>query len=132
MFRRLAYVSRPRENLPVLEIPRIVTVSRAHNEGHGITGVLLFTGIDFVQVIEGSVDVVASLWARIGADPRHQAIVKFLDEPATSRWYPDWRVGFPSDTTLVNQIAEWHVRPPGPADAGYAELRRTLAACDPI
>ena len=132
MFRRLAYVSRPRENLPLTEIPRIVAVCRAHNEADGITGVLLYTGDDFVQVIEGPVAVVTRLWSRILADPRHHEIVKFLDEPSPSRWYQDWRVGFPSDAALVSRIAGWHLHPPELADGGDVELRRIVAACDPL
>ena len=132
MFRRLAYVSRPRENLPLVEIPRIVAVCRAHNEAHGITGVLLFTGIDFAHLIEGPIDVVGTLWSRIRADTRHHGIVTFLDESSPSRWYQDWRIGFPSDAGLVDTIAGWHVHPPRLADGGDVEWRRIVAACDPL
>ena len=70
MIRRLAYVSRPRPGLSVVEIPRIVSVCRARNEVEGITGVLLYTGLDFAQVIEGSWQPVVDLWERIRADER--------------------------------------------------------------
>ena len=50
MIRRLVYVSRPRPNLSLVEIPRIVAVCRAHNALDGITGVLLFTG-EFTRLV---------------------------------------------------------------------------------
>jgi Sensors of blue-light using FAD len=132
MIRRLAYVSRPRPNLPLVEIPRIVAICRAHNEMDGITGVLLFTGLDFAQLIEGELDVVAALWARIQADDRHRDIHTFLDERAPSRWFPDWRVGFPSDSTVVGQIAAWREGTRLWTESERADLRGLLATADTL
>ena len=132
MIRRLAYVSRPRPNLSLIEIPRIVSMCRAHNETDDITGVLLFTGLDFAQLIEGEVDVVAALWGRIKADDRHRDIHVFLDERAPERWFPDWRVGFPSDSTVVAQIAAWREGTRLWTNDERAALRRVLAAADAL
>ena len=107
MIRRLAYVSRPRPGLPLVEIPRIVGRSRVRNGLDEITGVLLFTGLEFAQVIEGSPQNVSDVWARIRADERHCDIVACLDEQSPSRNFADWRMGFPSANSLVTQIAAW-------------------------
>ena len=128
MIRRLAYVSRPRPNLSLVEIPRIVATCRAHNAVDGITGVLLFTGLDFAQLIEGEPNVVAALWARIQADDRHRDIVTFLDERAPHRWFADWRVGFPSDSVVVAQIAAWREGTRLWTETERADVHQVLAA----
>jgi hypothetical protein len=130
MFRRLAYVSRPRPNLPRTEIPRIVSVSRVRNAQDGIGGVLLFTGMDFVQLIEGEVLAVAALWSRIHADPRHRDIAALLDERADDRWFADWRVGFPSDAATINLIAAWRERECLRDDTERGQLRLLFANAD--
>jgi hypothetical protein len=107
MIRRLAYVSRPRPGLPLVEIPRIVARCRVRNELDGITGVLLFTGLEFAHLIEGSPNNVTDVWARIRADDRHCDIVALLDEQSPSRHFADWRMGFPSANGLATQIAVW-------------------------
>lgn len=132
MIRRLAYVSRPRPGMSLGEIPRIVAAVRARNDVVGITGVLLFTGQDFAQMIEGPPQVVANLWASIRADPRHHDIVVFHDERAPARWFNDSRVGFPSDEGVIAQVEAWR-RSCGALDSAKgAELRNVLAAIDAI
>jgi hypothetical protein len=31
----------------------------------------------------------------------------FLDEEVPTRWFSDWRVGYPTDGSLVERIAAW-------------------------
>ena len=132
MIRRIAYVSRPRTGLSFAEIPRIVAASRARNTLSGITGVLLFTGQDFAQLIEGPPRPVADLWQCIRADPRHHDLAVFLDERAPAPWFGDWRVGFPSDAVVTAQIDAWRKRGSQWDDAQRCELRRLLAAIDAV
>ena len=132
MIRRIAYTSRPRTGLSFAEIPRIVAAGRTNNLHAGITGVLLFTGRDFVQLIEGAPEAVADLWASIRADPRHHDLMVLLDEPAPDRWFGDWRVGYPTDPLVTAQIEAWRGRAGTWDDAQRCELRRLLAAVDAI
>jgi len=112
MIRRIAYVSRPRAGMSLTELPRIVAACRAHNEIDRITGVLLFTGLDFAQLIEGAPEPVERLWARLLDDDRHEGILRLLDTRADSRWFADWRVGFPSERAFVDRIAQWRAQGP--------------------
>ncbi len=135
MIRRLAYVSRLRSGLSLTQIPRIVSICRANNEVNGISGVLLFTGADFAQLIEGEAKSVADLWARIRADKRHCDIARFLDEQAPSRWFPDWRVGFTLDPGLMARIAQWRELTSGSSSSDQAsagDLRQAFAAIDAL
>lgn len=133
MIRRIGYVSRPVPGLALVEIARIVSVCRARNNAANVRGVLLFTGLDFAQVLEGPSDAVASVWRKICADARHRDLVTLFDEHASTMWFGDWRVGFPSDVATVNQIAQWRRRTPQEWDEKRrAEVRTLLASVDAI
>ena len=132
MIRRLAYVSRPRPNFALTELPRIVSVSRVRNATAGITGVLLFTGLDFAQLIEGDPQAVRHLWQRIVADDRHRDPLALIDERSPERWFRDWRVGYPSDSAIVGQIAAWRERAGVWDDSVRAQLRRVLGSIDTL
>lgn len=133
MIRRIGYVSRPVPGLALVEIARIVSVCRARNNAANVRGVLLFTGLDFAQVLEGPSDAVASVWRKICADARHRDLVTLFDEHASTMWFEDWRVGFPSDIATVNQIAQWRRRTPQEWDEKRrTEVRTLLASVDAI
>jgi len=133
MIRRIGYVSRPVPGLALAEIARIVSVCRARNNAANVLGVLLFTGLDFAQVLEGPSDAVASVWRKICADARHRDLVTLFDEHASTMWFGDWRVGFPSDVATVNQIAQWRRRTPQEWDEKRrTEVRTLLASVDAI
>lgn len=132
MIRRMAYVSQPLADLPVTEIPRIVATSRANNERDGLTGVLVYTGADFVQLIEGPEEAVATLWARVASDPRHRDIAILLDESNHRPWFPDWRMGYLLNADLARQIASWRDLRKRIDEGDRMELRRVLAAADAL
>ncbi|MEO8675459.1 MAG: BLUF domain-containing protein [Casimicrobiaceae bacterium] len=131
MYRRLAYVSRLQENLPVTQIPRIVAQCRARNLRDDITGVLAFTGHDFAQLIEGPRDAVGRLWTRIAADRRHHDVVVLFDEPSEARWCGDWRIGFPVDPSIARSIAVLRDGRGHFDGAAKAEFLRLLTDCEP-
>ncbi len=133
MIRRMAYVSRPLPELAVTEIPRIVTVARANNARDGLTGVLVYTGADFAQLIEGPEPAVAALWARVAADHRHRDISILLDETNHRPWFPDWRMGYLVNADLARQIGVWReLRRRIEDGSERMELRRLLAAADTL
>lgn len=130
MFRRMAYVSRPAPDLALTEIPRIVSVARSNNERDGLTGVLVYTGADFAQLIEGPAQAVTTLWARVAADSRHRDISILVDEINHQLWFRDWRMGYLVNAGLARQIALWReLRRPLDAQ-DRMELRRVLTAAD--
>ncbi|MEO6564450.1 MAG: BLUF domain-containing protein [Casimicrobiaceae bacterium] len=128
----MAYVSRPQPELAVTEIPRIVSVARANNVRDGLTGVLVYTGADFAQLIEGPESAVATLWARVAADKRHRDISILLDETNHRPWFPDWRMGYLVNADLARQIALWRDLRRRIGDGDRVELRRVLAAADTL
>jgi Sensors of blue-light using FAD len=133
MIRRIGYVSRPVPGLSLAEIPRIVSICRARNAAAKIRGVLVFTGVEFAQLIEGPPESVVALWLKLHRDPRHCDLVTLFDERAPTPWFTEWRVGFSSDAATVSQIAHWRELPPSRwDDAQRAEMRQLLSSIDAI
>lgn len=66
------------EHYDVLAVPEIVRTARVENSIHGITGVLLFDGLNFTQYFEGDEATVDRLLANILRDKRHKNIVLVL------------------------------------------------------
>lgn len=76
------------------ELLELLKVARANNARLGITGTLLYSDGNFVQLIEGPDDAVDALYARISRDPRHTALLKALDGPITERRFAKWPLAF--------------------------------------
>lgn len=78
----------------VLAVPDIVKTARVENSIHGITGVLLFDGLNFTQYFEGDADAVDALLDNILRDRRHKNIILVLTGHQETRLYDDWGMGY--------------------------------------
>ena len=130
MLRRLAYVSYPVADLPSTEVSRIIQVSRVNNAARGITGVLVYTGTDFAQLIEGRHETVEGLWRKLLADPRHHGVASFLDESTDRAWFETWRMGYLYDDKLSRQIAEWRALQAKMSNVQLDTVRTLMASAD--
>jgi hypothetical protein len=72
----------------------LLTYARKHNAAIGVTGLLLFQGKHFLQVLEGDAETVRGLFKHIRADPRHENIALLFEELVSEPQYPDWSMGF--------------------------------------
>ncbi|TJZ89944.1 BLUF domain-containing protein [Paracoccus gahaiensis] len=64
--------------------------SRANNERDGITGVLIASDEDFMQLLEGGRAVVAECFMRIMKDDRHQSIRVLMAGESGARLFSEW------------------------------------------
>ncbi|MWP37257.1 blue light sensor protein [Rhodobacter sphaeroides] len=123
----LTYRSRVRLADPVADIVQIMRASRVRNLRLGITGILLYNGVHFVQTIEGPRSACDELFRLISADPRHQEILAFDLEPITARRFPDWSMRIVSRKELRALAPDLErLDLSGPEDV--AQLHRTIAA----
>lgn len=74
--------------------------SRARNERLRITGMLLYKGGFFVQVLEGEEKNVLEVFADIQTDIRHKRVFEIVSEYVQHRDFPDWTMGFTNIDTL--------------------------------
>ena len=55
-----------------------------------MTGLLVFSGGRFMQLIEGADRTILDLYANIRKDPRHHRVMRLIYEPAADRLFADW------------------------------------------
>lgn len=94
MLHQLIYSSRSTDQFDVDKIDHFLGNIRAENQRLDVTGMLLFDGHSFLQVLEGDKETVSALYATILKDPRHQAVTHLFDSPVAKRHFPDWTMGF--------------------------------------
>ena len=71
---RIIYASTAERPFGPAEFDRLLTQARIYNFSEGVGGLLLRAGLEFLEVLEGPELAVATLYARIAADPRHRAV----------------------------------------------------------
>lgn len=79
------------------ELGRLLRQSRAHNYQAGVTGMLLYDGACFLQVLEGPGPAVICTFGRIRLDCRHTDVQVLANGPVTRRQFSNWSMG------LLNQ-----------------------------
>lgn len=89
--------------------------ARQFNREHNITGVLLFSGEQFFQYIEGDRDALTDAMQRITAAAAHSNIKVLFDGEPLQRHFDDWHMGFTSAPTSEIQTlaqADWQLNFP--------------------
>ena len=76
------------------ELARLLESSRVANVGTDLSGLLLYRGGRFLQVLEGPESAVRDAIDRIRRDPRHRDVRILVSEPVEERRFPDWTMGY--------------------------------------
>ena len=90
MFKTLTYTSEARSGVDADELERILRSAMTLNPLDGITGLLVFNGRAFVQIVEGAPDAIDHLVERLKADPRHVDFTIRDERLVDARSFPDW------------------------------------------
>lgn len=85
MLSTLIYRSRLNSGFDPAQLPRLVARAQVKNESLQVTGILLFDGSHFLQVLEGPLEAVNFLYRAICQDPRHDNVVELLRDYAPRR-----------------------------------------------
>jgi hypothetical protein len=104
MLRRLAWSSIPSPSFSVARLNEIIAPSRRNNERNHISGMLLFTGANFLGILEGGELDLHDLWLRLERDRRHCDLLRIGDDLCGQRWFPVWRMGYIVDMKVDAQI----------------------------
>ncbi len=105
--RQIFYISR--SLIEPADIRALYEHSRRHNGQADITGVLMFTGGCFAQLIEGPAPALLALMARIEADPRHAQVRRLLDRDVAGRHFAHWHMELfetPGADDLVHELLQ--------------------------
>jgi len=90
----LIYVSTSVEMMKDDELLDILKVSRENNQEGEVTGMLLYKGGNFMQVLEGPDDAVNAVFEKIKKDPRHKDVSVLSREQIQKRQFSSWEMAF--------------------------------------
>ena len=91
----LVFVSNLASDADADAVISIARQARTNNERTGITGLLVFDGEHFAQVMEGPADAVAAVADRMRTDSRHERMeILHSARAASPRRFPSWRLGY--------------------------------------
>lgn len=124
---QLFYISRSLST--PLDVEAILASSRRQNLRRGVTGILLFSGGHFAQLLEGSAQALRETMAAIDADPRHEAVTRLMEGPLAQRRFANWSMAFfeaPGADDLIQQLL---AGPPVSPERAQRVVERMLAPC---
>jgi len=101
---RLVYYSRALRDMSLQDIQNILSTARHNNAELEICGMLCYESNWFIQALEGDRDEVNELYLEIADDPRHDNIVIISYDYVDSCIFPNWHMGYASNSGLVNQM----------------------------
>jgi len=111
MLYQIVYLSFSSDNFKHSDIDQILEVSRKNNEGNNITGMLLYRGGVFLQLLEGDKEEVTKLFDKISQDKRHKHVKTLIEITDGERIFTDWTMAFKEisdiDLELINEILPW-------------------------
>lgn len=91
---QLIYVSAATIELSDEELAKVLESSVRHNKEQGVTGMLLYAGGNFIQVLEGEAAAIDETMSRIERDPRHFQLIVLERSPVAEREFGNWYMGF--------------------------------------
>jgi hypothetical protein len=87
---QLIYISQATRKMSSEELIEIHTIAKTNNATMDVTGSLFYNGGWFLQVLEGPIDTLNTLYKKIEKDPRHKNSRIIHNEPAKFRTFTRW------------------------------------------
>lgn len=94
MIRQVLYVSHATRGTDARVAREILAASQTNNWRLDITGILMFSGLRFAQVLEGKADSVQGLLDKVACDTRHGGMRLLVDREVRWRAHGDWSMGY--------------------------------------
>jgi hypothetical protein len=92
--KRIIYCSQSTVDFSPEELIALLELARAKNEQSGLSGMLLYSGQSFLQMLEGEPAALEETYARILTDDRHVNLRLLMSAEVPARLFPDWTMGF--------------------------------------
>ncbi len=104
----IIYVSTLAADAPIRVVADIAVKARSNNQQRDITGLLVFDGMHFCQQLEGCVQEVAAVMARIREDPRHHGLAVLHHGPLDQRRFRRFSLGYTAvdDIELLERLRQ--------------------------
>lgn len=116
------YISTAKKQYDTAELDSILKSAVRYNDAHAVTGMLLYVGGSFMQVLEGEELSVDAAFARISNDSRHDGILLIQRELISHRSFDRWSMGFrrigPTDADAHHAFAAFFKQDFQPSSMG--------------
>ena len=103
---RLAYVSTCRTRLSAEDMQDVLESAIRNNQEAGVSGTLLFNGMNFLQILEGPEAEVEKIYARICEDGRHNHVVTIFRESGARRCFEKSPMTLNTVTSTVGSLPD--------------------------
>lgn len=90
----LIYVSSATWEMSEEDLLSLLEQSRGRNIKQNVTGLLLYAGGNYIQIMEGDRKDLDDIYASILRDERNKGNIELLREKIDSRTFPQWSMGF--------------------------------------
>jgi hypothetical protein len=136
MLAHLLYTSVPSASLRSNGMTQIVQAARIKNREADITGMIVSTSDAILQVLEGDIDAISALYARIEKDTRHRDVVLLAAVKADRGRFWRWpmgliQIGPEHGDLLVRFGGSDRLAPLQMSTEGALDLLETLATAQP-
>lgn len=109
---QLFYVSSAVPGCSEDQIDSMLKKAREYNKSQGLTGILLFRGGIFLQLLEGDEEKVNRLYEKIAANSLHRNLVKIFAKGGNPPIFSDWSMAYREvsdvDVAMVNEMLSWN------------------------
>jgi len=102
MLRTICYVSTAAPSLNEKGLSDLYEEAIQKNSEKNITGILLYSDGNFMQIMEGENDALSRLYENIENDSRHHHLVRLIDSEIKHRIFENYSNGF----TIINHESE--------------------------
>ncbi|MCC6392753.1 MAG: BLUF domain-containing protein [Bryobacterales bacterium] len=102
---QLIYVSSASHPMEKRELNALLEVTRRNNERDGITGTLVYSEGNFLEVLEGDTEAVHETFRRILKDTRHGGILVLSERKIKEREFAGWSMGWDSGGAAKGTVA---------------------------
>jgi len=89
------------------EVKKILASSERNNVANTVTGLLMFDGHRYIQILEGEAENVDQLYDVISKDPRHKDLELLHKGGISGRSFENWRMAYEAlPLGLLEDLAE--------------------------
>jgi len=90
-----------------VDVQGLLKTCERNNRRDQISGLLLFDGTRYIQILEGTDAKLDDLFGRITADTRHEMVELLHRGPVSERAFADWRMAYEAmPLGLLDDLAE--------------------------
>jgi hypothetical protein len=100
----ISYVSTANKDLNKDEVTELLDQTEIRNNNAGVNGLLIYSGGNFFEVIEGEKSKIKKLFKSIEEDPRHRNIMMVFEKEIDKPLFDDSDANFISENMQHRQI----------------------------